>query len=148
MPYFVCINSVHWIETFCRSLSVSPEFRIDMEWVSIPIGFWQKKVYDFLSSSSLPTPPSLAAPWQWKAPEIHQSALSSEILLPSEIISALVDLIPWHMRNKCQSAEIRCGMTLPFSTQLYSNVIGRTKLTTELLLQWHIKSIPWETFRV
>lgn len=71
---------------------------------------------------------------QQKAPEIHQSALGLELLLPSEIISTLVVLTPWQIGTKCQSAKI-CGMALPFSTLLYSNVIGRTKLTAEPLLQ-------------
>lgn len=91
-------------------------------------------MYDFLSSLST-TSPSIAAPWQQKVPKIHQSAVDLELLLLSEITLALVVLIPWQNRTKCQSAEILCETALPSFRQLYSNVIGRTKLTAEPLLQ-------------
>lgn len=115
MPFFVSIGSACMLKCSAEA-PVSPEFGIDEEWVSKHTGFCACGV---LSSSPLPTPPSFAAPWQQKVPEIHQSALASELLLPAEIILALVVLIPQQIRTKCQSAEsLWNGFTFLHATQL------------------------------
>lgn len=107
---------------------------IDMAWGSKPVGFCQKHVYDFLSSLSLPAPPCFAAPWQEKAPKVHQSVLGSKFPCLQKIILVFLFLILWQIRTKHYSDKILCGKALPISTQLYSKAIERTKLTAELLL--------------
>lgn len=92
MPHLVSITSLYKLKCCVETLQFH-QFEIDMGWVSKPTGFCEKHVHDFLSSS-VPTPPSLAVPWQQKASKIHRSALGSELFLPSGIILALVVLIP------------------------------------------------------
>lgn len=119
-----------------------------MDWGSEAVCFCRKHVYDFLSSSTLPTPPSLAAPWHQKAPKVHQSVLGWKFPCLQKIILALLFLILWQIRTKCCGDKILYGKALPLSTQLYSKAIERIKLTAKLLLPWHIKPISWATFRV
>lgn len=63
-------------------------------------------------------PHSLLAAKGYQDPPICPGTRAS---FPFERISTLAVLIPQQIRTSSQSTEIICGMTLLFSTQLYSN---------------------------
>lgn len=111
MPHLVSINNLCNYKSSAEALQFHRS-GIDMGWGSKPVRFCQKHVYNFLSSLSLLTPPSLAAPWHQKPTKVHQSVMGSKFPCCQKIILAHLFFILWR-------SEPNATVTKLFVERLY-----------------------------